>query len=93
MRVLVVGGTGLISTAITRQLVSRGDEVVLYNRGQREAEIPPVQRILGDRNDYAVFEAQVGQAGPFDAAIDMVCFRPEQAESAIRAFRGRVGQF
>lgn len=93
MRVLIVGGTGLISTAITRQLVARGDEVVLYNRGQRQAEIPPVQRIVGDRNDCAAFEAQVAKAGRFDAAIDMVCFRPEQAESAIRAFRGRAEHY
>jgi nucleoside-diphosphate-sugar epimerase len=93
MRVLIVGGTGLISTAITRQLVARGDEVVLYNRGQREADIPPVQRMVGDRNDYAAFEAQIGEAEPFDAVIDMVCFRPKQAESAIRAFRGRTAQY
>ena len=93
MRVLIVGGTGLISTAITRQLVARGDEVVLYNRGQHQADIPPVQRIVGDRNDYAAFEAQIGEAERFDAVIDMVCFRPEQAESAIRAFRGRTAQY
>ena len=34
MRVLIIGGTGLISTAITRTLIARGDAVVLYNRGQ-----------------------------------------------------------
>ena len=33
MRVLIIGGTGIISTGITRLLVERGDEVVLYNRG------------------------------------------------------------
>jgi nucleoside-diphosphate-sugar epimerase len=93
MRVLIVGGTGLISTAITRQLAARGDEVVLYNRGQHEAEIPAVQRIVGDRNDDAAFEAQMAEVRPLDAVIDMVCFRPEQAESAIRAFRGRTAQY
>jgi nucleoside-diphosphate-sugar epimerase len=93
MRVLIVGGTGLISTGITRQLAARGDQVVLYNRGQREAEIPEVERIPGDRNDFERFEAQVAAAGTFDAAIDMVCFEPAQAESAVRAFRGRVGQY
>lgn len=94
MRVLIVGGTGLISTGITRQLVARGDEVTLYNRGQRAAEIPEgVQQITGDRNHFARFEAQVEGAGTFDAAIDMVCFEPAHAESAIRAFRGRVGQY
>ena len=40
MRVLIIGGTGLISTAITRALVGRGDAVTLYNRGQTEADIP-----------------------------------------------------
>jgi len=93
MKVLIVGGTGLISAGITRQLVERGDEVVLYNRGQREAEIPEVERITGDRNDFARFEAQVAEAGPFDAAIDMICFEPAQAESAVRAFRDQVKQY
>jgi len=32
MKVLIVGGTGLISTAITRSLVERGDDVTIYNR-------------------------------------------------------------
>lgn len=44
MRILIIGGTGLISTGITRQLLERGEDVTLYNRGQREAEIPvPVE--------------------------------------------------
>ena len=40
MRVLIIGGTELISTAITRALIMRGDDVTLYNRGQTEADIP-----------------------------------------------------
>ena len=93
MNVLVIGGTGLISTGITRQLVARGDDVTLYNRGQREADIPEVTRITGDRTDYRAFEAQMAEAGPFDAVIDMICFRPEETESAVRAFRGRTAQY
>ena len=94
MRVLIIGGTGLISTGITRQLVERGDEVILYNRGRREAEIAGcVPRILGDRTQYGVFEAQMADADSFDVVIDMVAFKPEDVESAIRAFDGRVGQY
>jgi uncharacterized protein YbjT (DUF2867 family) len=33
MKILLIGGTGLISTAITHYLVERGDDVTLYNRG------------------------------------------------------------
>lgn len=93
MNILIIGGTGLISTAITRQLVERGDNVTLYNRGQRCADIPDVAQMHGDRTDYPAFEAQMRESGPWDAVIDMVAFRPEDVESAIRAFRGRTGQY
>jgi nucleoside-diphosphate-sugar epimerase len=84
----------LISTGITRQLVARGDKVTLYTRGQRDVEVPDgVERIIGDRNEFAWFEVQMAEAGPWDCVIDMVCFTPEQAESAIRAFRGRTAQY
>jgi nucleoside-diphosphate-sugar epimerase len=91
---LVIGGTGLISMAITRSLVERGDDVTLYNRGQRVADIPGgIRRILGDRTQYGSFEAQMADAGPYDAVIDMVAFKPKDVESAIRAFGGQVEQY
>ncbi len=93
MKVLILGGTGLISTAITRQLLERGDDVTLYNRGRTEVRVPSGATTLhGDRKEYAAFEAQMADAGPFDAVIDMIGFVPEDAESLIRAFRGRVNQ-
>ena len=82
MKILIIGGTGLISTAITRILVERGEDVTLYNRGQREARTPPVARtILGDRKDFTAFEPQMADAGAFACVIDMICFLPEEAES------------
>ena len=93
MRVLIIGGTGLISTAITRFLVERGDDVTLYNRGKTEPRIPSGPKsIIGDRKDYTSFESQIVEAGFFDCVIDMVCFVPEDAESVARAFAGRIGQ-
>jgi nucleoside-diphosphate-sugar epimerase len=94
MKILIIGGTGLISTAITRRLLEQGADVTLYNRGQRESEFSKrIKSILGDRKQTAAFEMQMAEAGPFDCVIDMICYRPEEAESAIRAFSGRVGQF
>lgn len=94
MKVLIIGGTGLISTAITRVLQARGVEVVHYNRGRSTESfaISPAT-IHGDRQDYAAFEAQMVEAGPFDCVIDMICFRPEEARSAVRAFSGRTRHF
>jgi nucleoside-diphosphate-sugar epimerase len=92
MKLLIVGGTGLISTAMTREFLARGDSVTLFNRGKTPQRFPSgVKSIQGDRNDFSAFEQQVIESGPFDCVIDMICFTPEQAESDIRAFEGRTG--
>jgi len=96
MRVLIIGGTGNISTATTRELVARGVEVTHVNRDRTRstAAIPAgVRTIVGDRTDYPAFEARMRAEGPFDAVIDMVGYEPTDAESAIRAFRGRTAQY
>lgn len=86
MRVLIIGGTG-----ITRQLVERGDDVVLYNRGRSVSQVEgSYTTIIGNRKDFAAFEKQMQEAGIFDCVIDMFCFVPEEAESA---FKGRIGQY
>ena len=80
MKILIIGGTGNISTAITRTLVERGDDVTLYNRGRSRSQIPEgYKTIIGDRTDYAAFEAQMADAGRFDCVIDMICYKPEEA--------------
>jgi len=94
VKILLIGGTGNISTAITRILVARGDQVTVYNRGQTQVAIPgEVQTIVGDRYDHAAFEAQMAETGGFDAVIDMIGYAPADVESAVRAFRGRVEQY
>ncbi|MCC7206044.1 MAG: NAD-dependent epimerase/dehydratase family protein [Anaerolineae bacterium] len=94
MKILIIGGTGLISTPLTRFLLERGDDVTLYNRGQTPSRLPPGATALhGDRQQYAQFEAEMHAAGRFDCVIDMVGYAPEDAHSVVRAFAGRIGQF
>jgi nucleoside-diphosphate-sugar epimerase len=90
MKVLLIGGTGLISTAIVTQLVERGDEVTVYNRGVTPWRIPKsVKEIKGNRWDAPAFEGQMKDV-KVDAVIDMVAFAPENADSLLRAFTGRA---
>lgn len=91
MKIGVVGGTGNISTSFVRLLLEQGHEVVCFNRGKSGTPPAGVRVIEGDRNDREAFE-RVMQAEKFDAAIDMICFNKEEAESSVRAFRG-VGHF
>jgi nucleoside-diphosphate-sugar epimerase len=93
LKILIIGGTGLISSAITRELLECGYDVTHYNRGMSEARFEgDVRRITGDRRDFTAFEAQVAEAGTFDCVIDMICYTAQEAESDVRAFRGRAGQ-
>src|SRR5439155_6559868 len=58
MRVLVIGGTGLISTGIVKALLARGHEVTVFNRGKRKSRLPDgVTYLQGDRKDYPALEA------------------------------------
>src|SRR5438128_1020496 len=96
MRVLLIGGTGLISTGIVKHLLARDDvDLTVFNRGQRENRLGSeanIQYLRGDRNQYDAFESQFKNSR-FDVVIDMIAFTPEQAESDIRAFAGRCEQF
>lgn len=92
LKALIVGGTGLISTGIAEQLLARGAQVTVYNRGQRKSVLPAsVRQITGNRDDAAFIEASARES--FDVIFDMICFNRSQAEASIQAFRGRCEQF
>jgi nucleoside-diphosphate-sugar epimerase len=92
MNGLIIGGTGLISTPITRILLEQGHSVTHFNRGHKQDEFTDVQTIVGDRTDYAEFKKALGEQ-TFDCVIDMVCYKPYDAKSAVEAFQGNVGQY
>jgi len=97
MRILIIGGTGLISTGIIKHLHARGGgaEISMLNRGQRENTLQSfgnIRHISGDRNDLAAFEPAF-QSERFDVVIDMICFTAQQAESDVRVFGNRCEHF
>lgn len=93
MRVLILGGTGLISTGITRELLQRGHEVWHLNRGTTESEETRyVNTVIADRNDKESLVTAAGQMPLFDVAIDMIGFTPEQVSALIESFGSRCGQ-
>jgi nucleoside-diphosphate-sugar epimerase len=92
MKVFIIGGTGLISSAISAQLCARGDDVVLFNRGLSRNRVgASLRHIAGDRNDEAALGAALARELP-DAVIDMMAFSPAQAEALVRACDGRTPQ-
>ena len=93
MQVLIIGGTGLISTGITRTLIAGGHDVACFTRGQRDVSLPDaVSFHEGDRNESEDLERTVERVDP-DVVIDMVCFDPEQASAAVECCAGRIDQY
>jgi nucleoside-diphosphate-sugar epimerase len=93
-KILILGGSGLISTAIANLLLSNGEDVTVYNRGQTPGRyVGKPRTVRGDRNNFASFENDISALPRFDCVIDMICYTPEQAASAVRAFSGKVGHF
>ncbi len=97
MHILIIGGTGRISTPLTDGLVQLGHKVTLLNRGKSEkrhhAQHGVVTNIICDRTKYSEFEACISQCHSFDVVIDMVAFNKSDAESAVRVFNGRIKQY
>ena len=94
MKILIIGGTGTISSAITRQLVAAGHELWLINRGNRTAELPDgIKLITGDINNREdEVAAKLGNE-QFDAVCEFIGFLPSQVERDIRLFTGRTKQY
>jgi nucleoside-diphosphate-sugar epimerase len=93
VRLLFLGGTGNISTACVALAVERGHEVTVLNRGRTLSRVPAsVRVVVGERDDGAAL-ANAARATRFDAVVDFLGYRPEQVETAIDAFAGRVGQY
>ena len=93
MKILIIGGTGTISSAITRQLAENGHELWLLNRGSRKNEVPAgVRQVICDINDEAEVIRQTGDH-VFDAVCEFIGFLPSQVERDIRLFSGRTRQY
>ena len=89
----MIGGTGTISSAITRQLAASDNELWLLNRGSRKNEVPGnVKQIIADIDDEAEVLRQIGET-QFDAVCEFIGFLPSQVERDIRLFKGRTKQY
>jgi nucleoside-diphosphate-sugar epimerase len=93
MKVLFIGGTGVISSACSQLSVARGIDLYLLNRGRTSRLVPPSAHLIQTdiRDRKAVEDAIAGQT--FDVVVDWVAFTPEHIETDLDLFRGRTGQY
>ncbi|MBP3577869.1 MAG: NAD-dependent epimerase/dehydratase family protein, partial [Lachnospiraceae bacterium] len=93
MKILLIGGTGTISSAITRQLAETEHEVYVLNRGNNNKHLPlGIKQIIADINNEEQAKAAL-DGMTFDAVCDFIGFVPAQLERDYRLFAGKTKQF
>jgi len=94
LRVLFVGGTGVISSAAAQRAVAMGHRLTVLNRGRESVHpVPDEAEVLrADIRDPASVRAVLGER-TFDVVADFVAFSADQVAADIELFTGRTGQY
>lgn len=93
MKVLFIGGTGLISTAVTNQAIQRGIDLYVMNRGHHNHDLPEqVKTIICDINE----EKEVLHAlkkHQFDVVVDWIAFNVDHLKRDYKLFKNKTKQY
>jgi nucleoside-diphosphate-sugar epimerase len=94
MKVLFIGGTGLISSACSELVLERRHELFILNRSRSAKQLPQGAHLLvGDVHSDEGSLARLIAGLEFDAIVDWIAFTREDIERDLRLFSGRTGQF
>jgi nucleoside-diphosphate-sugar epimerase len=91
MKVLFIGGTGNISSSVSRLAIARGVELFHLNRGQRKSPIPGVNTIIGDITDPAI--SILLKDHSWDAVVNWIAFEEKDIERDYQLFKNKTRQY
>lgn len=92
MKALFIGGTGNISTSVSRLAIARGIELTLLNRGRLQVDIPGAEVITADITRVEEVRASLADR-TFDVVVDWIAYTVEDVERDISLFAGKCRQF
>lgn len=92
MKVLFIGGTGNISTAVSRRALEEGIDLHLLTRGRHVVELPAADWITADIADRRQ-AANALREQHWDAVVDWIAFEPGDIERDLELFAGRTAQY
>jgi nucleoside-diphosphate-sugar epimerase len=94
MKALFIGGSGLISSAVSRLAIDRGWELTLVNRGLRPEFTPANAKTvtLNLADDYSELKSAIG-GETYDVVVQWIAFHPDRVERDVDLFLGRTRQY
>lgn len=92
-KVLLLGGTGVLSRDVMLLAVKHGYEVFILNRGKRQLFLPPEVHVLkaNVKNPEEVRELVKDMA--FDVVVDFLSYVPKDIQRSLEIFAGKCRQF
>lgn len=93
LTLLVVGGTGVLSTAVVQEALRQDISVSMINRGNRPDRIPAgVELIRSDIRDSEQIKQLLG-GQHFNAVIDFLCYDQQQIAHSLGLFQHHTDQY
>ncbi len=93
MKILFIGGTGVISSACSELCVEKGHDLYLVTRGHSFRPPPNEARLFkGDIRDSRAMHALL-KDHEWDVVVDWIAYTPEQIKADIELFQGKTKQF
>src|SRR5260370_36129744 len=92
MKVLFIGGTGIISAAVSRQAIAKGLDLYLLNRGLRGVNPPGSHSLTADTRQPEDVKAAL-QGLQFDVVVNWIAYTLDDVERDLALFQGRVKQY
>lgn len=92
MKVLFIGGTGNISTAVSRLAIEKGIDLYLLNRGNRDVNISGAKTITADITNVSEVKKTL-EGEEWDVVVNWIAYTPEDVERDIKLFKGRTKQY
>lgn len=83
MKVLFIGGTGLISVEVSKLVIKRGIDLYLLNRGQRNITIDGAKSLVADINNIGQVE-KVLEGHHFDCIVNCLNLNGLNPYNAVR---------
>lgn len=92
MKLLIIGGTGIISSGVAKLAIERGMDLTVLNRGRSPGCIAGAKQIIADCLDEQSCRDAIGNMH-FDCVIDFFNHSQEVMKQAIRIWRDRTDQY
>lgn len=93
MKLLIIGGTGVLSSAVVKEALANNISVTIVNRGKNGRSVPNgVEVITADYRNEAIMRSKL-EGRHFDSVIDFICFTQPQIKYSINLLHSYADQY